>query len=136
MTVNLDLLLRIAGVAHFGILIASALVPRVLNWRETLAPLPTLVRQLMWVYGGYVVLMIISLGAVSLALPHELAAGTALGRAVCGFGTVFWGLRLALQLFYFDSREFLTTRILRAGHEGLTVVFAFLTIVFAMAAVS
>ncbi|MCA9078340.1 MAG: hypothetical protein KDA93_25150 [Planctomycetaceae bacterium] len=135
MTVRLDLMLKVAGVLQFGVLTASFLVPRVLNWRETLKPLPTLVRQLTWVYGGYVVLMIISLGAVSLGLPHELTLGSGLARAVCAFGAVFWGVRLALQLFYLDSREFLTTWVLRAGHEGLTVVFAFLTVVFTLAAI-
>ncbi|MBX3439064.1 MAG: hypothetical protein KF861_16360 [Planctomycetaceae bacterium] len=136
MTVRLELLLRIAGVVQFGILTASFLVPRVLDWRTTLAALPTLVRQLMWVYGGYVVLMIVSLGLAALFLPHELTSGSLLARAVCAFGALFWGVRLVLQLFYFDAREFLTTRWLRMGHEALTVAFTLLTIIFIMAAVA
>src|SRR5437588_4021359 len=37
--ISLQSLLLCAGICHFGILIASALVPRVLDWRRELAPL-------------------------------------------------------------------------------------------------
>lgn len=133
MTDRLSLWLWLAGMSHFGILIASFSVPLVMDWRKLLEPLPKLMRQLIWVYGAYVVLMIISLGGAGVFLSDELAAGTPLARAVCGFATIFWGIRLSLQFLYFDSQEFRTTWWLDAGYYGLTVVFTLLTGVFAVA---
>jgi hypothetical protein len=43
---NMPLLILIGGVLHFGILLASALTPRVLDWRRELTKLEPLTRQL------------------------------------------------------------------------------------------
>ena len=128
-------LISLGGFCHFGILIASALVPLVLDWRHALSPLPKLLRQLIWVYGGYVVLMIVAFGVLSVSVPHLLTDGSPLGRAICGFIAVFWGIRLMLQWFYLDSRAHLTTWWLKSGYHLLTVVFTFLTIAYAWVAI-
>ena len=56
---NLTTLIFIGGICHFGILIASALTPQVMNWKTELAKLPRLLRQLIWVHGIFIVLVII-----------------------------------------------------------------------------
>src|SRR5262245_20323718 len=128
-------LLMIAGVSHFGILIASALVPKVLDWRGELRKLPSLFGQLVWVHGGFIVLTIIGLGAISVVNAGELASGTLLARTVCGFIALFWGTRLAVQFFYFDATPYLTRLSLKLGYHALTVVFSFLTMVYAWSAI-
>jgi hypothetical protein len=85
-----------------------------------------------WVYGGYVVLSIVFLGTVSLIHARELAAGTGLARWVCGYGLVFWLVRLGLQPI-FDVKEFLTAWWLTAGYHLLTVLFVAFTVVYAIA---
>jgi hypothetical protein len=128
------ILLQTAGVLHFGILIASALTPRVLNWRGTLAPLPALVRQLFWVYGAFIVLVIVSFGTLTLTFATELAEGAPLARGVCVFIAVFWLARLGVQWLVFDASPYLTAWWLRWGYHGLTVVFLFLASVYALSA--
>lgn len=132
---DLESCIRLGGAMHFGILIASALVPRVLDWKVSLARLDRLSRQLVWVHGAFIVLTIAALGIVATFYAAELSGGDRLARAVCGFIAVFWGARLGVQFFVFDARPKLTTAILRAGYHGLTIVFAYLTVVFAYAAV-
>ena len=39
---NLELLIFTGGVLHFGILLASAMVPKVLDWKASLAKLDRL----------------------------------------------------------------------------------------------
>jgi hypothetical protein len=131
---TLELLLIIAGLLHFGILTAGALTPQVLNMKRRLAPLPQLLRQLIWVHGGYIVFIIIGFGSLSLLLPEELANGSTLGRAVCGFIALFWAVRLVLQFLYFRPQPFLTTGWLQAGYHGLTLVFAYFAVVYSLAA--
>jgi hypothetical protein len=127
-------LIRLAGAGQLAVLVASALVPLRLNWRRDLAALPTLHRQLFWTYGGYVVLGIVALGGISLACAEELAAGSRLARAVCTYGAVFWGVRLALQAV-FDVRSHLTAWWLAAGYHFLTLLFLFFTVVYGYALV-
>ena len=133
---NLDLLIRIGGVLHFGILIASALTPGVLDWRSELARLRPLSRQLVWVHGAFIVLTIIGFGAISLVAPGELASGTTLARAVCAFVAALWACRLGVQFFVFDARPFLTRPYLKLGYHALTLIFAALVCIYAFAAVA
>lgn len=132
---TLTSLIVLGGVCHFGILLASALLPRVLDWRRELARVSPLSRHVVWTHGVFIVLTIIAFGAISLANASTLAGGSALARWFCGFVAVFWLSRLVVQLFLFDARPYLTTRLLTLGYHGLTVVFAYLGFVYGWAAV-
>jgi hypothetical protein len=125
----------IAGVAQLGVLIASALVPFRLNWRQELQCLSRLHRQMYWVYGGYIVLSIVAFAALSIFDSRELASGSGLARGFCAYVAVFWGIRAGLQAV-FDVKEHLTTWWLKAGYFVLTLMFAGLTVVYAWAALS
>ena len=128
----LPFLIQLIGIGQLGILVASALVPFQLNWKEAFTGLPKLHRQMYWVYGGYVVLSIVFLGTVSLANAHELARGTGLAKWVCGYGCLFWLIRLGLQPV-FDVKTYLKTWWLKAGYHLLTVSFTTFVLVYGMA---
>jgi hypothetical protein len=130
---HLPNILFVAGWLQLCVLIASSLVPLRLKWKTALDVLPRLHRQLYWIYGGYVVLGIISNGLVAIICADELAGGTRLARFVCGYIAVFWGVRLSLQPFL-DVKEHLTTWWLHAGYHTLTVLFLSFTVLFAYAA--
>lgn len=133
MALELTSWIRIAGVLQLGVLVASALVPVHLEWNSILRPLPRLVQQLFWVYGGYIVLSIVSLGLVCLTCAEELAQGTRLARVVCGYAAVFWGIRLALQ-GVLDASPHLTRVWLKLGYHALTAVFLTVTVILGYAA--
>jgi hypothetical protein len=128
--------LFIGGLLHFVVLIASALTPRVLDWRANLAALPPFLRRLFWVYGGFIVLVIISFGVLTLLHADELASGLALPRSVCAMIALFWLARLAVQFFVFDARPLLTTAFLRLGYNGLTLLFTALVFIYGCAALN
>jgi hypothetical protein len=86
-----------------------------------------------WTYGGYVVLGIVAVGAISLACADELAGGSRLGKAVCLDGAAFWGVRLGLQAV-FDVKPHLTAWWLTAGYHTLTALILSFTAVDACAA--
>ena len=133
MDLTLTRLIVVAGVGQLGVLIASALVPFQLRWREDLRPLSRLHRQMYWVYGGYVVLSIIAFALLSIVNAGELASGGGLARGFCAYVAVFWGVRLALQAV-FDVNAHLTAWWLKAGYAALTILFAALTSIYAWAA--
>ena len=129
----LSRLIFVAGVGQLGVLIASALVPFRLNWRDELRGLSRLHRQMHWVYGGYVVLSIVAFATLSILNSHEMASGSGLARGFCAYVSVFWGIRVGLQAV-FDVKEHLTAWWLKLGYFVLTVMFTGFTIVYAWAA--
>ncbi len=131
---DLERLIFIGGILHFGILLASAMVPQVLDWRESLSKLDGLTRQLVWVHGAFIVLVIVGFGLLSLLFAGELAIGTPLARGVCSFIAFFWAARLVVQFFVFDAKPYLRTPFLKAGYHGLTIVFLYHAIVYSAAA--
>ena len=129
-------LLLAGGILHFVILIASALTPRVLDWRGNLATLHPFLRRLFWVYGAFIVLVIVSFGLLTLFHAGALSSGEALPRSVCAVIAVFWLARLAVQFFVFDARPFVTTTFLRVGYHGLSVLFIALVFIYSCAALN
>src|SRR5437868_9556545 len=115
---TLATLILIGGVLHFGWLLASFAVPRVLDWRHELGKLDPLSRQLVWVHGAFLVLIIVGFGAVSVGLPNELAGGSLLARALCAFIALFWAARLVVQFFVFEPKALLRTALLKLGYNG------------------
>src|SRR4249920_3467513 len=126
-------LIFLAGMGQLCILIASALVPFQLKWKTELTVLSRLHRQMYWIYGAYVVLSIAAFGLICLFNSNELASGSGLARAICGFIAIFWGGRLALQ-WVLDVEAHLSTWWLRLGYHVLTILFASFTLLFGFAA--
>ena len=101
---------------------------------EELPKLNRLLRHWVLVAGGYVVLNLVAFGLLCLAFAEELASGSPLACGICAFISVFWGIRLVIQIFLFDAREYLRTRFLKVGYHSLTCVFAWHTLVHGFAA--
>ena len=134
MTINLTLLLQIAGVLHLGLICAGLLMPRVVRMREHLAPLPPFIRQLFWVYYSFIALCLAGFSVITIVFAGTLAAGGPLARALCVFFAMFWTLRLIAGTFVFDMRPYLTNGYRRLGYHAINIVFAYLPIVYVLAA--
>jgi hypothetical protein len=131
---TLKLALLVAGFLHLIPLTAGLSVPQVLSWRQELERLNPLTRQLIWVHGAFIVLTVVGFGAISLIAAESMLQGTILGVAVAGFMGLFWGLRLCLQLFFFNARPWLTTLFRKLGYRTLTCLFAYFVVVYFLAA--
>jgi hypothetical protein len=134
MTITLTLLLRIAGALHLALIGAGLLMPKVVRMRWHLVTLPPFIRQLFWVYYAFIALCLVSFSLITIVFAETLAAGDTLARALCAFFAVFWTLRLIAAAFVFDMRPYLTNSRRRLGYHALNVVFAYLPIVYALAA--
>ena len=127
---TLEISLRFAAALHFAVLIASALTPGALDWKSNLATLHPFLRKLFWVYGGFIVLVIVSFGTLTMLFARQLVEGDGLSRGFAAMVAVFWLARLGVQLFVFDARPFLTNWFYKAGYHALTLVFIVFVLVF------
>src|ERR1700734_3233957 len=127
-TLNLTLMLQIAGVMHLGLMCAGPLMPRAVNMRSHLAGLPPFIRRLFWVYYSFIGLCLVSFGVITFAFANTLAAGGGLARALCLFLALFWTIRLVAATFVFDVRPYLTNPFWRLGYHATNVVFIYLPV--------
>jgi hypothetical protein len=127
---NAILLLKLTALTYLGLLAAGLLMPGVVGLRAHLATLPKFIRQLFWVYYAFIGLSLVCFGLGTFFLADQLAAGTPLARAVCGFLALFWSVRFLAGTFVFDLRPFLTNRWRRAGLAAANIVFTCLPIVY------
>jgi len=131
---NTILLLKLAALAYLGLLAAGLLMPRVVGLGEHIRALPKFIRQLFWVYYTFIGLCLISFGLGTFFLADELASGTPLARALCGFLAVFWTVRFLAGSFVFDLRPYLTSTWRRVGLCAANLVFTTLPFVYGWAA--
>src|SRR5262249_38262549 len=98
--------------------------------------LPPFIRQLFWVYYSFIALCLLGFGALSFFLAPQLASGTPLARAVCGFLAVFWAARLFVAALVFDVRTYLTNGFWRIGYQATNGVFAILPAIYGWVALA
>ena len=130
----MKLLLQLAAAVQLLILIASASTPRVLDWRKKLAVLHPFLRKLFWVYGVFVVMVIIAFAALTFRHADAMAAREPVARSLCLFIAIFWGARLLVQFAIFDARPLLDELVLQNRFSRAYNLFAFLTFVYGKAA--
>jgi hypothetical protein len=134
MALDLAMLLKVGGVMHLGLMAAGLLMPQVVGLRTHLTPLPAFIRRLFWVYYSFIALCLVSFSILTFAFADTLASGSALARAICAFLAVFWTMRLVVATFVFDLRPYLTSTSRRIGYHATNVAFAYLPIVYGVAA--
>lgn len=127
---NTILILKLTALTYLGLLAAGLLMPGVVGLREHTRTLPKFIRQLFWVYYTFIGTCLVGFGLVTFFLADELAAGTALARAVCGFLAIFWTIRFVIGTFVFDLRPYLTNMWRKAGLTAANIVFAALPIIY------
>jgi hypothetical protein len=124
----MSLALWLAGIGHFCVLIASFQVPSRLGWKDDLQKLAPFNRKLMWVHGGFAVLTIIAFGVLTLALHEEMLQGDRAALGLALFIGVYWALRIAVDFFYYDHKDWPRGRGFVVGHILLTLLFAYLAV--------
>lgn len=130
LTINL---LKIAGLLHLGLLCAGLMMPRVVGLKTHVSNLPPFIGHLFWVYYTFIGTCLIGFGLVTYLMAEQLAGGTLLAKAVLGFFTLFWTIRLSAAAFVFDVKPYLTSKLMRLGYWCTNLVFAYLLAVYALA---
>lgn len=130
---HLPKLLFLAGLAQTGLALGSLAIPRLLHWRQELAIVNPLLRQMFWTYAAYILGINLGFGLLSLVACRELTDGSVLARALTGFISLYWISRVLIQFFYFERSAFPRGRLLLLGEIVLVALFVFLSLVYGWA---
>lgn len=123
--------LWVGAAGHFLVLAASFQVPDELEWREDLKTLKPLNRKLMWTYGAFIVLTIVSFGALTAVFHGEFVAGNPVALGVSAVIAVFWTARVLVDFFYFSHKDWPSGTKYVVGHAMLTSLFLLLVTIYA-----
>lgn len=130
---NIQVLIRLAGLAQIALVIGSLAIPRILNWRGELAKVQILIKQMFWTYAAYILVINLCFGLVSVFCYRESSNGSKLAMLLTGFIAVYWISRILIQFFYFDRTGFPKGMWHKLGEALLITLFIFLSTVYSWA---
>jgi alginate O-acetyltransferase complex protein AlgI len=119
-----------AALGHLVVLIASFQAPARLGWKADIAKLTRFNQKVFWVYGFYILLSIVSFAVLTWRLHDEFLAGDEAARWLAGYVAIFWTVRVLVDLFWYDHRDWPPGNALLAGHALATSLFCTLAGVY------
>jgi hypothetical protein len=129
----LYILIFLAGLAQIGLVIGSTAIPRLLNWKSELAKTSLLIRQMFWTYAGYILVINLSFGLLSVFGVKELVDRSFLATVVTLFIAIYWISRILIQFFYFDTSAAPKGLIYKLGEIILVALFGFFSVAYSLA---
>lgn len=129
----LELHLRACGAIILLLALVYPIYPRKLRWREQLADVSFLIRDIFVVHVGFILLLLVLQGVLLAFFPGTVTEDAASARALLGGLVAFWLYRLIAQLFIFDRRNWRGDRTRTLLHVVFTVLWIYLTAIPAWA---
>ena len=125
--------LRMTGLLLAIIAVINVFVPRYLRWREDMSGLSLVNRQIFQVHGFFIVLFVALCSALLLMRGEALLEPSPLSQAVLFGLTIFWGLRMLAQWFYYSPAVWRGHRFHTAAHCVFSMAWVYMTATFAAA---
>jgi hypothetical protein len=132
--ITITTLVRVAGIFMLLLVPLNVFdVPRRFHWKQELANVSLLNRQIFQVHAAFICLVLALFGLLATLMTHPLLQPTPLARAVVGGLAVFWLLRLLAQLFVYDPRIWRGNRFYTVMHYVFLSLWIFLSGTFGVA---
>ena len=125
--------LRVVGVVMASLVVVNLVVPRLFHWREEMSRLSLLNRQIFQAHNVFLILTLALFSALLLTSGAALLEPTRLSRAVLAGLTVFWGLRMLMQWYFYSPLIWRGHRFNTVMHYVFSVTWVYVTTVFAAA---
>eukprot|EP00929_Paragymnodinium_shiwhaense_P114300 TRINITY_DN82647_c0_g1_i1.p1 TRINITY_DN82647_c0_g1~~TRINITY_DN82647_c0_g1_i1.p1 ORF type:complete len:521 (+),score=71.57 TRINITY_DN82647_c0_g1_i1:134-1696(+) len=125
--------IKAAGYGQILLVVASAAIPFLLDYKKELAEIRRpLLRQMFLVYSGYILVINLLFGLLSAFAPESILEVGFLPSVVAGFMFLYWFARLMVELFFFDL-SFLNRPHEICGRRGIEILFTLLPLVYGLA---
>ena len=119
-------LLVLLGLSH-------AFMNRYFGWRNELAGVSLLTRQIFYVHAFFIALGVVLGGAVSLVFPDALLIPSPLSRAILASMAFFWFCRLLAQFFAYNGAIWRGNHFRTAMHVAFSMLWCYVTMVYGLA---
>jgi len=119
----LNIGLIVAGLTHFGVLLAGIQAPKQLNWNEDFKQLTSFNRKIFKVYYTFTGITIVMFGSVALFLREEIINKDPEASLFAVAVGLYWVARIIVDMFVFDHDEWPQGKKYVIGHMVLTAGF-------------
>jgi len=130
---NAELHLRIVGLLLLLLCVMNLYVPRRFRWKEEMASLSLLNRQIFLVHSAFIILILLMFATLVLGFTRQLLEPTPLARVILAGLASFWFARLLVQWFYYDFSIWRGNRFNTIMHFVFTGVWIYFVGTFAAA---
>jgi hypothetical protein len=125
----MELHLKTIGLLQIALALLHAGFPRRFDWRNELASLSLLNRQMMYVHTLFIAITLALMGLLCVSSASELIT-TALGRKICLGLAIFWIVRLLIQFFGYSSKLWKGKRFETTVHVAFSVLWIYIAGVY------
>ena len=125
--------LRIVVIVMACLVVVNVCVPLRFHWREELARLSLVNRQIFEAHTVFLVLTLALLSALLLTCGEALLEPTRLSRAMLTGLTIFWTLRMLMQWFFYSPEVWRGDRFKTVMHGVFSVTWVYVSAVFGTA---
>jgi hypothetical protein len=129
----INIIILVAGIGQIVLAIGSLSIPGILKWKDDVAQLKPLTRQIFWTYASYILMANFSFGLLSACIPSALVDGSVLAACVTGFIAFYWLTRLVFQFGYFDRTDMPKGKLYTLGEVFLVSGFVFFLAAYSIA---
>ena len=130
----MELHIKIAGVLMVVLALLHAVFPRHFRWKEELASLSLLSREVMYVHTFFIALTVLLMGALCISSAQELE-NTELGKRIAIGLALFWTVRLLIQFFGYSSALWRGKTFETTAHIFFSILWLYFSMVFVLVAI-
>lgn len=127
----MEIHLKIIGFLLMILALIHAIFPSYFNWKEELAHLSLINKQLMYVHTFFIALVVFLFGVLSFFAASDLI-NTALGRYISLGFAIFWGIRLFFQFFVYSSELWKGKLFETIAHILFSLLWLYLIVIYTM----
>lgn len=130
---TMTLHLKICGLLMIALAALHPFFAARFRWREELASVSLLTRQVFWVHSLFIVLVLVLFGTLSLAFSDTLLERTVLAKVVLAGLVIFWGTRFLVQHLIYSPALWRGHRLNTTMHIFFTALWTYLVVVYGAA---
>ncbi len=121
--------INIVGALLIMLATIHIIFPRYFNWKNELAGLSLINRQMMQVHTFFLAFILFLMGILCLSSASDLVS-TSLGKRICLGFSIFWGLRVLFQFFIYSPKLWRGKVKETIIHILFTLLWIYFTLVF------
>jgi hypothetical protein len=122
---------KIIGIALILLAVVHAIFPKYFNWKQDLASLSLINKQMMQVHTFFIALVVLMMGCLCITSPAELLE-TPLGKTISLAFGVFWGARFVIQFLWYSPSLWKGKTFETVVHILFAAFFGYCGVVFCL----